>query len=321
MMEWREVTLISNQGIAKGIQQLEFQVEHSLHAFNPGSHVTFITYIKNKPELRSYTCLPSDTKKGIVRIAVKYHETSRGGSDYMRSLQPGHRVSMTLPENRFELSWRASEYLLVAGGIGITPIYSMALALASKSKKIRLVYAVSTREEAVFASELEEALSANFQLFVSDESNRLDIAQEISGCSRQTELYFCGPLRMLDDARRSWKSSGQEMTKFCFEMFGDGGRAPAEEFDAVLPAYGKTVRVKREQTLLAALGEAGIPIISDCNRGECGLCSVGIINITSDIDHRDVFFSDGEKLENKKMCSCVSRAIGGTVVIDTGYRK
>lgn len=321
MMEWREVTLISNREAARNIQLLEFQVEHSVRTFSPGSHVSFITYIENKPELRSYTCLPSDTDKGRVSVAVKKHKDSRGGSDYMRSLQPGHRISMTLPENRFELSWHSSEYLLIAGGIGITPIYSMAQALAAKAKKVRLAYAVHTREEAIFADKLLQTSRLDFELFVSNENNPMDIEQEISRTSKDAELYFCGPLRMLDDTRRAWKTAGRETGSFHFEMFGDSGNAPAEEFKAILPAYKKTVHVKQGQTLLSAMMEAGIPMISDCNRGECGLCSVGIVHSTSEIDHRDVFFSSTEKQENKKMCACVSRAVGGTVTIDTGYRK
>ncbi len=88
----------------------------------------------------------------------------------------------------------------------------------------------------------------------------------------------------------------------------------------VIPAYNKSIHVSKGQTLLDALCAADIPLISDCKRGECGLCTVDIISAETGVDHRDVFFSEEEKQENTRMCACVSRATGGTLVIDTGYR-
>ncbi len=72
--------------------------------------------------------------------------------------------------------------------------------------------------------------------------------------------------------------------------------------------------------MLAALGDAGIEVMSDCLRGECGLCAVTVLEADGDLDHRDVFLSEEEQDEGGSLCSCVSRAAGGTVTIDTGFR-
>ncbi len=319
-MEWRNVTVVSSTSFSDMIRIIEFQVEHSLAPFDPGSHVTFRVYIDKQPQDRSYTCLPSDTQNGRVRIAVKLSANSRGGSEYMHSLQAGNIIQMTLPENRFELSRARKRYLLIAGGIGITPIYGMAEALAKRGTDFRVIYAASSKNDMLFADEMTQSFGDRVELFCSEDSQRVDLHWEISSLDKGDEVYFCGPLSMLDDARRIWSALGHDMKNFRFEMFGDSGSAPAEIFKVEIPAYNKTVEVGRDQTLLQALENAGVPLVYDCNRGECGLCSVGIIEADNAIDHRDVFFSEQEKVQNDKMCACVSRAVGGKIVIDTGYR-
>lgn len=319
-MEWRNVTVVNSVSFSDTIKIIEFQVEHSLIPFEPGSHVTFKVHINNQPQDRSYTCLPSDTDNGRVRIAVKLSASSRGGSEYMHSLQAGNAIQMTLPENRFELSRGSKRYLLIAGGIGITPIYGMVSELARRSADFRVLYAAASKKDMLFADEMTQSLGDRLELFSSTDGHRIDLLKEISLLDKGDEVYFCGPLSMLDDARRIWRAQGHEMKNFRFEMFGDSGTAPAEMFEVVVPAHNKTLHVARDQTLLQALENAGVPLIYDCNRGECGLCSVSIIETEQSIDHRDVFFSEEEKAQNDKMCACVSRAVGGKVVIDTGYR-
>jgi len=111
------------------------------------------------------------------------------------------------------------------------------------------------------------------------------------------------------------------MSRLRFEVFGDSGRFAEQPFSVTVPQYGRTVEVRADQTMLDALMEAGIDMVYDCRRGECGLCAVSIVDASTPIDHRDVFFSPEERHEGEKMCACVSRAVGGSVTIDTGYRQ
>ncbi|WP_207482819.1 2Fe-2S iron-sulfur cluster-binding protein, partial [Arenibaculum pallidiluteum] len=134
------------------------------------------------------------------------------------------------------------------------------------------------------------------------------------------ELYVCGPIGLLEAARRAWQDSGRPVDGLRFETFGSSGRHAAEAFRVCIPRLGREVEVPRNQSMLEALEAAGVEMIYDCRRGECGLCAVRILEVEGEIDHRDVFFSERQKAANQHMCTCVSRAVRGAVTIDTADR-
>jgi vanillate O-demethylase ferredoxin subunit len=125
---------------------------------------------------------------------------------------------------------------------------------------------------------------------------------------------------MLEDAKRQWRQSGRPVDRLRFETFGSSGRFASEPFRVKIPRLGMEVDVPRNQTMLEALEAAGIEMIFDCRKGECGLCALPIVETDGIVDHRDVFFSDEEKAANAKLCTCVSRVIGGSITIDTADR-
>jgi vanillate O-demethylase ferredoxin subunit len=110
------------------------------------------------------------------------------------------------------------------------------------------------------------------------------------------------------------------MSRLRYEVFGNSGRFSEQPFEVEVASLGRVVNVRADQTMLDALMQAGVEMIYDCRRGECGLCAVDIDHADAEIDHRDVFFSQAERGENGAMCACVSRVCGGRIVIDTGYR-
>ena len=140
---------------------------------------------------------------------------------------------------------------------------------------------------------------------------------ELSGV---TELYLCGPMQLLDAARQAGAGAGRPATSLRYETFANSGRHAPERFWVRVPSHGVEIVVPENKTMLDALNEAGVEVMWDCLRGECGLCAVDIVEVDGGIDHRDVFLSDHQKQENAKLCTCVSRAFGGGVVIYTGYR-
>jgi vanillate monooxygenase ferredoxin subunit len=238
----------------------------------------------------------------------------------MWSLIEGARLRVTVPDNRFELSWRASNYLLVAGGIGITPIFGMAKALTAHGANVRLLYGARSRAQMAFAGELESLMGSRAEFYASDEGKRIDLASEIRTLSGDGEMYICGPIAMLTAARELWASAHRPSSRLRYEVFGDSGEFPEVPFTVMVANRDIVVEVGTNQTLLEALTNAGVDMIWDCERGECGLCAVDILECDSEIDHRDVFFSESEKKENRRMCTCVSRLAGGTALIDTGFR-
>ena len=316
--EWRRARVATASIAAEGVRLLTFAVPGPLPAFQPGSHMNFAVAIDGRRVIRTYSCIP--TSEGHLAVAVKLHPHSRGGSRFMWELKPGDGIELTLPENRFELSWRAQHYLLIAGGIGVTPIYGMARALAKHGAPLRMIYAAQSRSAMPFLSEFWELLGSRLEIFPLDEGRMLNIATEIEALPIDGELYVCGPLGLLAAVKQAWAAAGRPVSRLRYEVFGDNGKFAEAPFQVLEANHGVTVDVRADQTLLGALITAGVPMIYDCERGECGLCAVRILEIDGEIDHRDVFLSDEEKAGNERMCACVSRLTGGRAIIDVGFR-
>ncbi|MGV3650883.1 MAG: flavin reductase family protein, partial [Devosia sp.] len=220
----------------------------------------------------------------------------------------------------FELSWRAGHYLLLAGGIGITPIYGMARALAARGASLRVVYGARSRGLMAFADEMLELLGDRLVLRDNGKGEQIDLAAEFAALPANAECYLCGPIGMLEAAKAAWEASGRPVSRLRYEVFGDSGLHLEKPFTVEIANRGLSVPVRPDQTLLDALLGAGVEMIYDCQRGECGLCAVKVLERDAEIDHRDVFLSPEEKAENHRMCACVSRLTGGRAVIDIGYR-
>jgi ferredoxin len=133
-------------------------------------------------------------------------------------------------------------------------------------------------------------------------------------------MLICGPLPLLDAARTAWAGAGRAAANLRFETFGNTGAHASEAFWVRLPRHGLELNVPADRTLLDVLNEAGVETLSDCRRGECGLCAMDIVSVHGTMDHRDVFFSAHEKQTDQRLCACVSRVAGGGVVLDSAYR-
>ena len=158
-------------------------------------------------------------------------------------------------------------------------------------------------------------LGDRLQTFVSSEGRRLDLRAALSSLAQGGMAAICGPLPLLDEARSIWRELGRPHADLRFETFGSSGTLAAEPFRLRIAESGEEIIVPENQSILDTLEAAGIGVISDCRRGECGVCALNIVGIDGVVDHRDVFFSEEQKHENTKLCACVSRAIG-TITID-----
>lgn len=307
--------------VAADVRMIEIEPGAGAHPYPTGSHLDIAVMIDELPDIRSYSLVGEGPVEGAYRIAVKEIPESRGGSVFVRALQPGAEVEVSAPQSHFELRWDRPEYLLVAGGIGITPILGMAHALARHGRPFRVLYAARSREQMPFADELGELLGDRLELFVSAEQERLDLGAEIDRLDPEGELYLCGPLRLRDAAQRTWRQKERRPDRLRFETFASGGRFAPEEFVARVREHARDVTVRANRTLLDALKDDGVEMMWDCLRGECGLCAVQVLEVEGELDHRDVFLSDEEQAEGKTIVTCVSRAVGGAITIDTGFRS
>lgn len=317
-VEWRDARVAKTREIAEDVRLVTFDVDGAVPRFDPGSHVNIRVEIGGEAANRTYTAIPA--VPGQIGVAVKLHARSRGGSRFMWQLETGRSVRLTLPENRFELSWRAGHYLLIAGGIGITPIYGMAKALAARGASLRVVYGARSRRAMAFADELQSLLGDRLVLRDTSLGAHVDLAAEFAAAPPDTEVYLCGPIGMLEAAKSAWAAAGRSLTRLRYEVFGDSGLFAEKTFRVDILNRGQSVEVRPDETLLDALLGAGVDMIYECERGECGLCAVKVVESDGEIDHRDVFLSPEEKAENHRMCACVSRLTEGHAVIDVGYR-
>jgi ferredoxin-NADP reductase len=307
------------RNLTPAIRLIEIEPAAGFVPPSPGSHIDVSVMIGGRPDVRSYSVV-GPCSDGVYPIAVKRLEASRGGSAYMWSLAAGSRLAHSAPANHFGLALGRPEYLLLAGGIGITPIFSHALALARAGARFRLIYACRSKSDLALAEELREQIGEKLEIVLSEEKGRVNIAGEIAKLDAEGEFYVCGPIGMLEAAKQGWTASGRPKDRLRFETFGASGRWPAVPFTLKIPRLGREIHVPATQSMLDALEAAGVEMIFDCRRGECGLCTLPILAVDGVVDHRDVFFSEAEKAKNAKLCTCVSRVYGEAITLDTADR-
>jgi ferredoxin-NADP reductase len=319
---WTTATVRAARDLTPEVRELALSPEDGATHYPTGSHLKVRVIADGRSDFRHYSLVgDAPTPDGCWRIAVKRGEPGLGGSRYMWSLPIGARLEVSHPDSHFELSRDAPEYLLVAGGIGITPIRGMATALLRRGRaRFRMLYAGRSRGLMAYLDELAAELGEGLEVFAGDENRRIDLAAEIARLHPEGELYVCGPIAMMEAARRAWRDAGRAPARLVFETFGSGGRYAAEAFTVRVPRLGVEVRVPEDGTMLDALEAAGVGVLWDCRRGECGLCVLDVLEVEGAVDHRDVFFSEAQHAENRKICACVSRVVGGGLSVDPPYR-
>ena len=284
----------------------------------PGSHVKVQVDLGGRIDQRSYSVVGQEGS--TLRIAVKRQPESRGGSAYMWRLRSGDALALAPPRCDFPLMHGAPHYLLLAGGVGITPMVAMAAQLAGRGTDVRMVYAARSAGEFAYGEELAGVLGDRLALFASDRGEQIDIADEIRRMHPDGELYMCGPLGLMEAVRGAWEEAGRPRAKLRYETFGSSGSHAAKAFTVKVPRLGAEVLVRENESMLDALEAAGVEVVFECRRGECGLCAVEIVEAEGEMDHRDVFLSSRQHRENRQMCACVSRVAGGSVTIEPAWR-
>ena len=316
--KWTTCRVHAIRDVAPAIREFVLRPEEpSVESYAIGSHVNVGVLIDGRPETRSYSLVGEASPDGY-RIAVRRAPDSRGGSRYMWSLTPGARIDVSSPASLLEIDWLRKSYCLIAGGIGITPIVGIASALMRRNASVELHYAVKSRHDAAFLDELSGLLGDRLIIHASDEATRLDLDETFGRLPPDTLSILCGPMRLLEAARRSWTSAGRVPGDLRYETFGSSGLLPTEPFRVRIDHSGLEIVVPENKSMLDALGDAGFEVMSDCQRGECGVCAIDVVSVDGQIDHRDVFFSDHQKQSNGKICPCVSRAVGA-ITVNTRY--
>ena len=317
--QWFEASVRRIRDLSPTVREFELLPSLGVQPWTVGSHLCVQVKLAGRSDVRSYslTGLPGGD---AYRIAVKRVDPSRGGSAFMWTLREGDALTIQDPNNHFELSLRAPQTLLVAGGIGITPIVGMALMLVQRGADVQMRYAARQAAELVYGDELRAALGERLRTFTNDAGQSIDLDAEIAALAPRAQMWVCGPMPQLEAARAAWAAAGRAAADLRFETFGNTGRFEAQAFWVELPRHRLRLQVPADRSLLDVLNDAGVDTLYDCRRGECGLCALDIVKVEGTVDHRDVFFSPPQKSRNEQLCACVSRISGGGVVLDSAYR-
>jgi len=255
--------------------------------------------------------LPGDA----LALGVLREEASTGGSQFMHALKVGDIVKASAPVNNFHLHEGSAPALLFAGGIGITPVLSMAAELAARGSPYRLHYAGRTQGLLAFLPQLRDICAKGLSVHYDSDESRLNIAAALGDAGANAHVYVCGPSGMIDAVKAGALAAGVSADRIHYELFkADQPSSPDTPFEVELKSTGQVVRVSAGQTIIQALEAAGLDVLYDCQRGDCGICQCGVIEGVP--DHRDVILSDDERASNKVMQICVSRAKSQRLVLD-----
>lgn len=313
---WQRATVVDAVEVASGIRRIVLAPESPVRA-DPGTHLDLMVDIDGRRERRSYSIVDA-SPSGEIALSVFRTPTSRGGSIAMHALAVGDVLEVTQPLQNFPLRHGAPRYLLLAGGVGITAIAAMARSLARVKADFTLVYAGRSRAAMAYLAELQHELGDRISVHVDDEGTTMSVASLVADIDESTEVYMCGPIRLMDAVRRAWDDRGLPPQQLRYETFGASGWFDPEEFTVRIPKLGVEAVVPKGRSMLEALEDAGVDMMFDCRRGECGLCEVRVLELSGDVDHRDVFYSDRQKEARAKICCCVSRVVStGTPAVVT----
>ena len=303
--------------VAEGIVRLRLVAPDGqpLPRWNPGSHIDVEC---GDPDLsRQYSLCSDPAERDALEIAVLRETESRGGSAWVHAnVKPGDRVRVRGPRNHFRLDEEADRLIFIAGGIGITPISAMARRARSLGLDYTLHYSGRRRATMAFLDELAALHGDRLEVYASDEGTRNDFARLLAMPEPGTQVYACGPVRMLEALEAAcahWPEDALHVEHFVSTI---GKLDPTKEhaFEVELKDSGITLQVNADQTVLDALRAANIDIQSDCEEGLCGSCEVRVLS--GEVDHRDVVLTRAEREANTKMMTCCSRACGKKLVIE-----
>ncbi|WP_034410961.1 PDR/VanB family oxidoreductase [Derxia gummosa] len=311
------VVITALRDLAPGIREISFGRADGepFPVFSGGSHVVVSIPLGGRVQRNPYSLLGDPEDRATWRIAVRRQEPSRGGSAWLHEQAAvGMQLELAQPMNLFAVVRTAKHHLLVAGGIGITPILSQARQLARMGASFEVHYAFRAPEFAVYAAELE-ALAPG-RVFGHDQSagDVIDFAKLFAARPLGTHFYICGPGPMVEASMAAGLAAGWPEANLHSEQF----LAPAggQPFDVVLARTGGRITVGADTSLLEALEAANAPVISLCRGGACGQCETAVVSCDSELDHRDLWLNAADHAAGKKIMPCVSRAKGGCLTLD-----
>jgi ferredoxin-NADP reductase/nitrite reductase/ring-hydroxylating ferredoxin subunit len=310
-----EVSVARKWLTAEGIAAFELApISGQLPSFQPGAHVD--VHLPNGL-VRQYSLTNGPGLTSVYRLGVKLEPESRGGSRYMHdSVRPGDTLRLSEPHNNFPLRRDAARTVLIAGGIGVTPLLAMGHTLHRQGLGWELHYFAQSNDHIAFPEVLEplsEGLVKHLGLSpdqTADAIKRITHAREDTG-----HLYVCGPGPMIEATRAIAADSGWPDDAVHFEYFkNESEQDDTSSFEVLLARSGQTLVVGEGVSLLDSLRNAGVDMPSSCEQGACGTCMATVLE--GELAHQDVYFNNSERAAADRILTCVSRAASERIVLD-----
>jgi vanillate O-demethylase ferredoxin subunit len=316
-----ELKVAQVKSLTPNIKMFEFVAADGgeLPPFEAGAHID----VKTASGFRSYSLANDPTERHHYVTAVLREHSGQGGSRWMHEeLKPDVTVKASVPIQNFPLVEGADKSLLLAGGIGITPMLAMSHRLLAIGANFHLYYCTRSAEETAFRDE-NKALLGDRVTFIhdgGDPSKGLNLKETFGTQPVDTHLYVCGPgglLRAVQGATAHWRDNTVHYELFAStkteEQKAESKAKSRETFEVELAQSGVTLTIPPDKSILDVLLDNGFGVPYACEDGWCGACTVGLIS--GKADHRDEFLSDADKEEGKKIQVCVSRAMPGEKLV------
>ncbi len=312
--------------VITGVRQLTPEVRayelrrpdfEELPAVAAGSHLQVPVPVEDgRIETRSYSISSNPNRRDAYEIAVRLDPEGSGGSRAVHQRYAlGLRLRASLPRNAFSLHETDRPAVLIAGGIGITPLKAMAQSLKADGRAFHLHFAARSQSHMAYRSKLALALDDAVTFYSGADDQRIDIQAVLSDATADALFYVCGPQRLIDAVRQTADELDIDCKRIRFEHFSTATSEPGDAaIQLRLARSGTELTVARDQTILDALLDAGIDTDYACKSGTCGTCAVKVLDGTP--VHRDSVLSDTERDQAGLMCTCVSRAATENLVLD-----
>ena len=288
-----------------------------LPAFSAGAHVDVLL---PGGLTRQYSLCNDPAESHRYQLGVLRDAASRGGSQAMHDLvHEGQVLQISAPKNHFPLAHGASHSLLLAGGIGITPILCMAERLANTGAAFELHHCTRSRERTPFVERIRRSSFADrthWHFDDGDAAQRLDIAARLAVPREGEHVYVCGPKGFMDVVLNTARAAGWPEAQLHYEFFGAEPVASDADaaFEVQLASSGRVVPVPAGLSVVKALAAAGIEVLTSCEQGVCGTCLTRVLE--GQPDHRDQYLTPEEQAAGDQFLPCCSRSLSPRLVLD-----